>query len=807
MIIQELHLSPFAGITRLNVDFWKGLNVVLGPNEAGKSTLVNALKMALFMATHYDKRTFEKEIANFIPLSGGDTIHVELAFSLGSHSYRLSKSWGKKKESSLTLPEGGHLTDPKTVQERLAGLLGLKEGTWNHVLFAFQSGLGSTLDSLSRNLSPVHDLSSILRKGFLETDGVSIEQLGKDIEKTFEDYFSHWDRTLGGPENNRGVENPYKKEVGKILGAYYKKEMLRQELHRALGYEREMDELNRNIQTLLNEISFLKEFVDQNRGGVEDARKRVILELEIKGLQHEEKLLREASLKWPAVEQELINIQENLGDLRKKEEHLKEEFRRVEAYESNKRRIEKFVRAERKKKELQGAVEILTSMKIIRKEVFQGLERLHNELGRLKTSLAAGKIDLTMTTVKPLELKLKKDFEEEISCSVTPGRPLALSAGGQIEIQHAEWTMNLKSGEADFEQVSARFNQVSREYQTLLQDLAVADFEEGRKTYESYKRQGEGVEALKRQLEETLEGETYEELEKQVGLAPQGPAYRSMAEIAKEIADIHGRLNQAERVMESGRKQLKEWETDYQSKEKLLDLLVEKRGVLNSRRENLENLKPLPEEIRNAEDFISDFEAKQKRLKEMEQDLAEKRISRAELEGGAPDETAEEIETRWKDAEIHFKKVKSEGKAVSEIHEVFLKIKQSMDEQTLDPWIAELQRVVAPLTLERYRRIKLGENGVGEAERTDGLMIPFHVLSMGTKVGLGLALRLSMARYFLQDSEGFLILDDPLVDMDPDRQQAAARVVRSFAEEKQVILLTCHPNHANLLGGNVITLK
>ncbi len=129
-----------------------------------------------------------------------------------------------------------------------------------------------------------------------------------------------------------------------------------------------------------------------------------------------------------------------------------------------------------------------------------------------------------------------------------------------------------------------------------------------------------------------------------------------------------------------------------------------------------------------------------------------------------------------------------------------------MDERTMDPWIGELQKVVAPLTVNRYRMIHFGKNRPPGAERTDGLDVPFQVLSMGTKVGLGLALRLSMARYFLQGLEGFLILDDPLVDMDPERQQAAAAVIRAFSEDKQVILLTCHPLHAERLGGNVIPL-
>ena len=76
-----------------------------------------------------------------------------------------------------------------------------------------------------------------------------------------------------------------------------------------------------------------------------------------------------------------------------------------------------------------------------------------------------------------------------------------------------------------------------------------------------------------------------------------------------------------------------------------------------------------------------------------------------------------------------------------------------------------------------------------------------RLLSAGTRAGLGLAVRLSMAHTFIGEGDGFLVLDDPLVDLDPDRQRAAAEVIRRFAESRQVLLLTCHPTHADFFPG------
>ncbi len=44
-----------------------------------------------------------------------------------------------------------------------------------------------------------------------------------------------------------------------------------------------------------------------------------------------------------------------------------------------------------------------------------------------------------------------------------------------------------------------------------------------------------------------------------------------------------------------------------------------------------------------------------------------------------------------------------------------------------------------------------------------------QLLSVGPRDELALAVRLAMARRFLKEGGGFLLLDDPLVDLDPRR--------------------------------------
>ncbi len=808
MILRELKLTPFAGLANLRVTFREGLNVVLGPNEAGKSTLVHGLKMVLFMPTKTEKRTFDREIRPFLPLGGGDTIEVELSFSIRGKAVSLKKSWGGKRgESRLDLHHGGILTDPSSVHREMQKLLGLSEGTYRNILIAFQAGVSQTFENLREDPTATHDLTSILRRGILETDGVSIEKLGQVIEARFRNYFDHWDPQVKAPEGNRGVDNPYVKEVGKILGAYYEKERLLRSLHQTLEFERRMDDLNRKILTLSQEIASLKGFIDANRPVVEDAGKRRDFEAQKTSLQEKERHLREISQNWPALGQEVKGKKEVVEALGERQKQLEQEYNQASAYELNLRRLEKFGRAGKKMQELDDARKKLVALKVIKDTNYQRLETLHQEMDRLRTSLKAGKIALTLTSQKAMDLKVAKDLETETSCQLGPGQSLEVLAGGQIQISHDNWHLKVRSGEMDFERLTASFTKKSADYHDLLKDLEVSDLSEGKRAYEEYRKQSGLAESLNKQFNEILEGETYEELEAFSRSTGQTRPSRTTNDIHGEIVEVKGKMAHAESDLESKIRQFTEWEKTYNSHDALLDLLVEKRTDMKGLEKSLQELRPLPEAIKDTGKFIKEFEEKQGTLKEKESDLSDLRIERAGLEGKTPEETREEIEVEQKEAERRFKQALAEGDALLEIRKSFEEIRTAMDSQTLDPWLKDFEEVVMPLTARRYQLVSMEESGPGKVIRTDGLEMPAEVLSQGTRVGIGLALRLSMARYFLKDSDGFLLLDDPLVDLDEERQHAASQVIQNFSREKQVILFTCHPRHADLLGGHLIRLN
>jgi uncharacterized protein YhaN len=82
----------------------------------------------------------------------------------------------------------------------------------------------------------------------------------------------------------------------------------------------------------------------------------------------------------------------------------------------------------------------------------------------------------------------------------------------------------------------------------------------------------------------------------------------------------------------------------------------------------------------------------------------------------------------------------------------------------------------------------------------DGRLKAPEDLSRGAAEQLYLCLRLGLAEEFSRRAEPmFLVMDDVLVNFDPVRRRATARLLLEFAERQQVLLFTCHPEIEELM--------
>ena len=105
---------------------------------------------------------------------------------------------------------------------------------------------------------------------------------------------------------------------------------------------------------------------------------------------------------------------------------------------------------------------------------------------------------------------------------------------------------------------------------------------------------------------------------------------------------------------------------------------------------------------------------------------------------------------------------------------------------------------MSQLTGGRYNRLMMAEDfSLHAGAQNEDTLRSRHWRSDGTVDQLYLALRLAVARELLPDAP--LVLDDAMVRFDNVRLKAALEILKLEAQQKQVILFTCHGRERQLL--------
>lgn len=122
-------------------------------------------------------------------------------------------------------------------------------------------------------------------------------------------------------------------------------------------------------------------------------------------------------------------------------------------------------------------------------------------------------------------------------------------------------------------------------------------------------------------------------------------------------------------------------------------------------------------------------------------------------------------------------------------------IRQIYETERQPETLAEASTYLIRLTEGRYRRIwtPLSEDNL-RVDTQDGESLPLDVLSQGTREAVFISLRLALAAAYARRGALLpLVLDDVLVNFDVRRAEAAAEVLRDFANSgHQMLMFTCH---------------
>ncbi len=807
MIIQKINITTFAGLTGRKLQFKDKLNVVLGPNEAGKSTIFSTIENIMFTPAKLTPSKFDKTMGDFLPIGGGDTLKAEIDFTHDGEKYQLQRTWGSASSAVLTLPGGGIIGDDEKIQEEIEKCLQVSEGTCRNVLMTYQSGLTRTLEKLQNDTETMQSFGDLMRTVVMELDGVSVDAFKAQVEEAYHSCNKRWDDDARYPDNGRGVNNPYRKDFGTIVKTYYDMENLRKCLEDAENFENDMDEINTSITQCVKELDEKNAYLKKYKKARDDAASRSKIEAEIRSLKLETEKLAEINQNWPVLQQKIKDDTASLPVLEKQAEKLNKEKELNEKAEGSRELVSRFQRAKLRKDELAGAEKKLKAAAVLTDSTLKKIREASATINSLESSLSAGKLYLKFTAEKDMGLTVQEGFSKEKTQKLKKEQTVKFNAAGSLKLAHKDWSFEAASGEGNYDALILEHENAEKTFEKLLKQSKIASLEKAETLNTAYNKALQDATVAKSNLEVELSGDTYEKLEKSVKDIKLPEKMRKTADVVENYLKIINKRDSLKKDRVEHKKTIEGYQEEYTDTTTLLLRLADLTADKKKKTETLSALEPLPvDEGENADDFIEKYENIEDEYhtgNERKNVLIQDKL---QMEGDAPDNSVEEYTKELKEAEEAHAMELKKGRTIARIRKVMVDLLNEMDSNTYQGLEEDVEAYTARMTDDRYCSIEMDESLPSGLHRSDGEVITYERLSAGTRDVLSIALKLAMANKYLEDREGFIILDDPLVNLDPGRQKGAAEVIRSFAEGRQVILFTCHPAHAKLLGGNQVDL-
>lgn len=225
------------------------------------------------------------------------------------------------------------------------------------------------------------------------------------------------------------------------------------------------------------------------------------------------------------------------------------------------------------------------------------------------------------------------------------------------------------------------------------------------------------------------------------------------------------------------------------SPEELDEFCAELAG--STREDNLDELEQVKKELEQVE----------KQVKQITGDIAEKKLRIKEMESG------EDLARARQERDMLKERLAQRAREwrVYALCSALLSLAKEKHERHRQPGVLlQASKYIGPMTCGRYSRVvaPVGSPEQLEVERPSGQRVEVANLSRGAANQLYLALRLALARHY-GSVVSFLpiMLDDVMVDFDPERLEGAVKVLGGIAAEHQVFIFTCHRHILEVISG------
>ena len=791
MRIKEIRCDQFAGLHDREYDFENGLNLIIGDNESGKSTLVDLLYHLFFQDAVIDGRRDRDFKDRYFPKSTGayqgDTIDGEIRFKTEEGTYKLSKEWsGKNGTVKLRLPNGTVIRDEDTIHTILAKELVYGRGVYDELVFASQRRPQTILRGLLSGEPSVNtkELATAVSKAVMEIGGIAIDEMEDALRETVSSYEGKWDFDLDMPEGGkkRGINNRWKKGAGSIVNAYYDMEEISAAREEAESAERKVDNINAEIRSK-----------KQERSRIEEQRERFSKVRSLLTTQAaNKKLLQNAEAALQDMQNDLSLWPSELDKLSKANK-LKEQLQQAkikELYESVKSLIDKrdSLRDELNQVGMIEQTDVDTAVSLERnihrsESMLQGM----NLTARIKK---LGETDVQVVSAASGEALTGYADEIDITEAVD------ILVPGVVDIQ-------LAPKGVDVDSIRVALTATRKEYDAIINRYGVSSVEQLREKQNSAKDLAYRLDRSEKDIQSKLGDTQWDDLCSDAASVPAG--IQSKKDIEQDISILCGR-KPIDAFIGGCETQISNYEKTYGTVEALSASMKEKDAEVISLRKKIENAESMPDEFSWISDPEQYDESLKTSLEEMQSQLEELRDNLSAAERALKEKSAEEYTEEYLQAKSIFDELKAEHSRWEHILTVFIAIKNNAKGNPLADVETYFRDYLSAISQGKLVLNRIADD-LGSSIASGNSRLTADILSDGTKDTIALAFRLAVLKHLFPNGGCTAVFDDPFTDMDPSRTEQACRMIQEFAETNQVIFVSCDDKYKQYLNGHVICIS
>jgi len=796
MRLKTIRLHPFGHFTDESWDLEKPLVVIHGPNQLGKSTLRQAISHALFTPTKLTKTKLESTVGRWLPLPSGDFAALTLTIEHAGKTWTLEKRWGAGQSSGLSDGKTS-IAEPAAVQAKLGEMLAHGEATFRHVLFTGQSELEQTLATIKDKSSGLPDIRDLVKAAAGAAADVDEQKLRRLLDEKIDAILSRWEDEGGRPEldngQDKGINNPWKRDVGAILKAWYAWQTHQVELRGVLTIETDLDRLGAEAAEIEEEIRIANEFATRF-GGLRDALvERNLLNERVPRLEQAVATLGAAFIGWPTAEAAINEWNQRKPELETDRDRLVQERADAQARKAGAATKAAFERILQAKQGWKNAQTEAMNHPDPGADRLREIEQLVMAITAAENKLASRELSWRIDADEPGSVTVERGVEPVETVAVGP-EGLVGKAEARVRVAAAGIRLTVESGGDDIDALFASLIDKRATLSGVLEACGAASAAAVQVMAVLHREAAATANNRKEVYESLLLGKTFEQWMEEVGAIENLPGTRETAVIDEEIGTKRTRLEEGNATARKHTDTIADWKQKYTDHDTIGQKLLEARAALKQTKDQLASLPGLPERFGSVQEFLDALAVAHHLQVDGQKQLTVKKEDRARLTAELADRRSEDVAEKAEAAKRTFERIRAKGRDYLRIREELDGIAAGGGADPLANFSAKVAAMFSRITGQTATLVFDGQ--LPASVDRGGLQLPPERLSHGAGGALALAIRLAMAEACLDGGPGFIMLDDPLVNLDKDRMAEAADILRNFSERSQVIFFTCHDHHA-----------